>query len=79
MPYYNYEVKTQFLEEGIKYDELSEADKERYEEDFAEDDSVPDFIPSELLNKFVFNETTVDEVLQDLMERGIKVADGHRY
>lgn len=78
VPYYNYEVKTQFLEEGIKYDELSEADKERYEEDFAEDDSVPDFIPSELLNKFVFNETTVDEVLQDLMERGIKVAGGER-
>ena len=78
VPYYNYEVKTQFLEEGIKYDELSEADKERYEEDFAEDDSVPDFIPSALLNKFVFNETTVDEVLQDLMERGIKVAGGER-
>lgn len=78
VPYYNYEVSTKFMEEGITYDELSEQDKQRYEEDFAEDDSVPDFIPSEKLNKFVFNESTVDHVLQDLMERGIKVAGGDR-
>jgi len=78
VPYYNFEVKTKFLAEGIKYDELSAADKERYEEDFAEDDGLPDFIPPAKLNKFVFNETTVDIVLQDLMERGIKVAGGQR-
>lgn len=76
VPYYNYEVKTKFLEEGITYDELSEEDKGRYEDDFAEDGHVPEFIPSARLNKFVFNETTVDMVLQDLMERGIKVEGG---
>ncbi len=78
VPYYNYEVKTKFLEEGITYDDLSEVDKERYEDDFAEDGYVPDFIPSAQLNKFVFNEKTVDTVLQDLMERGIKVEGGDR-
>lgn len=78
VPYYNYEVKTKFLEEGITYDDLSEEDKERYEDDFAEDDYIPDFIPSAALNKFVFNETTVDIILQDLMERGIKVEGGDR-
>lgn len=79
VPYYNYEVKTKFLEEGITYDELSDEDKERYEEDFAEDDGgLPEFIPSEKLNQFVFNANTVDTVLQDLMERGIKVAGGDR-
>ena len=76
VPYYNYEVKTKFLEEGITYDDLSEEDKARYEDDFAEDGYVPDYIPSTELNKFVFNETTVDMVLQDLMERGIKVEGG---
>lgn len=70
MPYYNYEVKTKFLDEGITYDELSDEDKERYEEDFIEDGMMPEFIPSAKLNNFVFNETTVDIVLQDLMERG---------
>ena len=39
---------------------------------------MPEFIPSAQLNKFVFNETTVDTVLQDLMERGIRVAGGDR-
>ena len=78
VPYYNYEVKTKFLEEGITYDDLSDEDKERYEEDFTEDGSMPDFIPSAKLNKFVFNEPTVDIVLQDLMERGIKVKGGDR-
>ena len=78
VPYYNYEVKTKFLDEGITYDDLSDEDKERYEDDFIEDGVMPEFIPSAALNKFVFNETTVDLVLQDLMERGIKVAGGDR-
>lgn len=78
VPYYNYEVKTKFLEDGITYDDLSDEDKARYDEDFTEDGSIPDFIPSEKLNKFVFNETTVDTVLQDLMEHGIRVEGGDR-
>ena len=78
VPYYNYKVKTKFLEEGITYNDLSDEDKQRYEEDFAEDGPMPEYIPPEKLNKFVFNEGTVDLVLQDLMERGIKVAGGDR-
>lgn len=78
VPYYTYIVKTEFLNDGITYKKLSEADKERYEEDFEEDGELPDFISSQALNKWVFNEPTVDKVLQDLMERGIKVAGGDR-
>lgn len=78
VPYYNYEVKTKFLEEGITYEELPEEDKERYEEDFAEDGEFPDFIPSAQLDTIVFNESTVDIVLQDLMTRGIHVEGGDR-
>jgi type I restriction enzyme R subunit len=79
VPYYNIETTTSFLEHGIAYDDLSEADKDRFEKDFIEDDgSLPDFIPSPQLNTFVFNEKTVDGVLQDLMENGIRVAGGDR-
>ena len=78
VPYYNYEVKTKFLEEGIQYSELVAEDQPRYEADFTEDGDMPEFIPSEKLNKFIFNEITVDTVLQDLMERGILVAGGDR-
>lgn len=78
VPYYNYEVHTKFLEEGIVYDDLSEKDKERFEEDFGEDGFLPEYISSAAMNKFIFNELTVDTVLQDLMERGIHVAGGDR-
>lgn len=78
VPYYNYEVQTKFMDEGIDYGKLSPEDKERYEEDFVEDGFMPDFIPSAELNKFIFNELTADTVLQDLMDRGIHVAGGDR-
>lgn len=78
VPYFNYEVKTKFLEEGIKYEDLSPEDKKRYEEDFLEGDDLPSFIPSEKLNKFIFNEKTVDVVLQDLMKNGIHIAGGEK-
>lgn len=78
VPYYNYEVKTKFLSDGITYNDLSEEDKDRYEDDFTEDGIMPEFVPSQALNKFVFNQKTVDTVLQDLMERGIKVNGGER-
>lgn len=78
VPYYNYEVTTKFLSDGITYDELSDEDKARYEDDFTEDGDMPEFVPSQALNSFVFNQKTVDTVLQDLMERGIKVEGGQR-
>ncbi|HBP24370.1 MAG TPA: DEAD/DEAH box helicase [Oribacterium sp.] len=79
VPYYNYKVKTEFLENGITYSQLSRKDQERLEDAFTEDNmDVPDFIPSGALNKFIFNTTTVDMVLQDLMERGIKIEGGEK-
>ena len=78
VPYYTYQVSTKFLEDGITYADLSDEDKQRYEDDFAEDGYMPDFIPSNALNRFVFNQDTVDTVLQDLMERGIKTQGGDR-
>lgn len=79
VPYRNIEVKTKFLEQGIVYDELSEEDKARYEEDFTDEDGfMPDFIPSPAINEFIFNQATVDAVLEDLMTRGLKVAGGDR-
>lgn len=79
VPYHNIEVKTKFLEQGITYNELSDEDKQRYEDDFSDEDgNLPDFIPSPAINEFIFNQTTVDLVLQDLMTKGIKVSGGDR-
>ena len=77
VPYRNPEVTTKFLEEGIVYDDLSEEDKERYEEDFVDEDgNIPDAILPAELNRFIFNRETVDLVLDDLMRRGIKIQGG---
>lgn len=79
VPYHNIEVTTKFLEQGIVYDDLSEEDKERYEKDFTDEDGeMPEFIPSPAINEFIFNQATVDMVLEDLMTKGIKVAGSDR-
>ncbi|MFS0726352.1 DEAD/DEAH box helicase family protein [Paenibacillus sp. 1P07SE] len=79
VPYHNIEVTTKFLEQGITYDSLSAEDQARYEEDFTDEDGeMPEFVPPPAVNEFIFNQSTVDRVLEDLMTKGIKVGGGDR-
>ncbi|MEE3034899.1 MAG: DEAD/DEAH box helicase family protein [Bacteroidota bacterium] len=73
-------VPLKFQREGIKYSELSELEKEEYEEKFGDPTSneAPDFIGSDALNKWLFNKDTVDKVLDHLMNEGIKVSGGDK-
>jgi len=73
VPYRTVETSLKFLEKGIHYDELPPEEQELWEDTF--DDGVTD-VSSEALNKFLFNDHTVDTVLQSLMEKGIKVHGG---
>lgn len=75
--YRTIETKTKFLEEGIHYDDLSEEEKEKYEETFDDGDFRED-IDSSALNEWLFNDHTIDMVLQDLTEKGIKVEGGDK-
>ena len=80
VPYYNIETPSLFLNEGITYDKLSDADKERYEDDFGDEETgeLPAFISASELNRTIFNQDTTDKVLQDLMTKGIKINGGDR-
>lgn len=79
VPFHNIEVTTKFLSEGITYDDLSQEDKERYEEDFTDEDGeMPEEIPAPEINKFIFNQNTVDNVINDLMTNGLKDESGNR-
>ena len=80
VPYYNIEVSTKFMHDGINYDELSSEEKELYEQYFSEgeEEKLPSFVSADKLNKTVFNQSTIDIMLQDLMNRGMKVASGER-
>jgi len=73
-------VPLKFQLEGIKYADLSEREKEEYEEKYGDptNDEVPDTIGSGALNKWLFNTDTVDKVLEHLMKDGIKVSGGDK-
>jgi len=72
-------VPLKFQREGIKYDELSEDDKDQWDAlEWDEDGNVPDRVEVEAVNKWLFNKDTVDKVLEHLMTRGVKVAGGDR-
>ncbi len=72
-------VPLKFQREGIKYDELSEEEKDQWDAlEWDEECSVPDHVGAEAVNKWLFNEDTVDKVLAHLMTRGLTVAGGDR-
>lgn len=76
--YVSVESKLKFIEKGIVYDELSDADKEAYEETFGNDGDMPEYIGSSALNTWIFNEDTIRQVLNTLMTSGIKIDYGER-
>jgi type I restriction enzyme R subunit len=73
-------IPLKFVREGIKYKDLSEAEKEEYEQKFGDPSNgeAPDEISSSALNIWLFNTDTVDKVLAHLMTSGIKVQGGDK-
>ena len=78
VPPFGVSVGTKFLRQGITYADLSEEEKDEWDALDWGDDGPPDAIGSEELNRFLFNEDTVDKVLATLMAEGHKVAGGDR-
>jgi len=77
--YVSVESKLKFIEQGIVYDELSEEDKEAYEETFEDEHGdLPELINSSALNTWIFNEDTIKQVLNILMRDGIKIDYGQK-
>jgi type I restriction enzyme, R subunit len=72
-------VPLKFQREGIKYENLSEEEKEQWDAlEWDEDGQTPDHVEAEAVNKWLFNQDTVDKVLEHVMIRGLKVAGGDR-
>lgn len=74
----NYELphvsESKLMKDGIKYSELSEEEKEEFEMTFDDKEDIS----SEELNRSLFNIDTVDIVIQELMEKGLKVEGGDK-
>lgn len=78
--YYKAAVSTKLSREGLTYSNLSDEDKEEYEEHFTDEETglMPKAIGKDAVNKWLFNIPTVDSFLKDLMENGIKVDGGDK-
>lgn len=69
------DVGLKIVRGGLKYSELSEEEKEEFEETF---DEEKEEISSEEVNKTLFNKETVDLVIKTLMNNGLKVEGGDK-
>lgn len=74
VPYEVYTHTTQFLRSGIKFAQLTEAQKEELE-DAGETPELFNYDPQEL-DKKVFNRDTNREIIRNLMEHGIRDGAG---
>jgi type I restriction enzyme R subunit len=76
--YHGFKRGSKIMREGIKYDKLTEEQKRQLELVWEyEQIEGRDIANSEIFN-YIFNEDTIDAVLQDLMEHGLKVQSGER-
>ena len=74
------------LKDGIKYNDLSEEEREQLEKVWEHEKAIkaidgepqPRDIASNEIFSYIFNQDTIDHVLQDLMENGLKVQSGER-
>ena len=69
------DVGLKIVRDGLKYSELSEEEKEEFEETF---DEEKEEISSEEVNKTLFNKETVDLVIKTLMNNGLTVEGGDK-
>lgn len=74
VPYHSIELESKFMKEGIHYDELLEDEKEVFQETFKD---VKDIRSSEI-HRYLFNCDTVDKVLKELMNKGLKIEGGDK-
>lgn len=71
-------VPLKIVRSGLRYDDLSDEEKDQWDMlEWGEDD-VPDTVEAAEVNKRLFNIDTVDLVIAHLMQHGIKVEGGDR-
>lgn len=77
--YLSVESEVKFIEQGIAYDELSQEDREAYENTFKDENgNFPEKIQSSAINKWLFNEDTIKQVIRVLMNEGLKTDYGQK-
>jgi type I restriction enzyme R subunit len=71
-------VPLRIVRTGLRYDELSEEEKDQWDMLEWGEEEIPDSVEAAEVNKRLFNEDTVDRVIAHLMQNGVKVEGGDR-
>ena len=68
---------SKLLTEGIKYDELTDEEKQQLDQYLVDEVPTPDFVISNTeLFRYLFNKDTCKQVLEELMSQGLRVDGG---
>ena len=72
------DVPLRFPRDGIRYEDLSDEEKEAWDAAEWGEDGPPDGVDASAVNDWLFNTNTIDQMLKQLMEDGLKVEGGDR-
>ncbi|RYY29335.1 MAG: DUF4145 domain-containing protein [Sphingomonadales bacterium] len=72
------DVPMKFPREGIRYDDLSDEEKEAWDAAEWGEDGPPDSVDPSAVNDWLFNIDTIDKMLEQLMRDGQRVDDGEK-
>jgi len=65
-----------FMKRGIRYADLSDSEREQWDELEWQDGEIPDQVDAAAMNRWLFNADTVDKVLEVLVSEGRRVGGG---
>ncbi|CAN7685884.1 DEAD/DEAH box helicase family protein [Mesorhizobium amorphae] len=71
-------VPLKIVRSGLRYDDLSDEEKDQWDMLEWGEDEIPDTVEAAEVNKRLFNQDTVDQVIAHLMQNGLKVEGGDR-
>ena len=76
--FHSFERTTELLKNGLKYDRLSEEEKQEYERVFGLNGSIPKEIDNALFYSQIINVKTIDLVIDCVMNEGLRINSGER-
>lgn len=65
-----------FIRRGIRYDDLSETERQQWDELEWQEGEIPDSVEPAAMNRWLFNADTVDKVIEVLVTEGRRVGGG---
>ena len=73
------ETDLKFIQQGIVYDDLTDEEKEVYENTFKDEEGeLPESIAPSALNEWIFNTDTIRKAINILMTEGLKIGYGSK-